>query len=322
MTEAIPVPLVEKSTPRQLVLWAAQCFKDANLFYGHGTDNPHDEAIYLVLRALGLEFDVGEAALDQSLSDAARQQVVELVDKRIQTRTPVAYLVNEAWFFGLAFYVDERVLIPRSPIAELIEQGFSPWLDSSTVKRILDMGTGSACIAIACAVAFPDTSVDAVDSSHAALDVARKNVHRHDLSERIRLIQSDLFEALDGEQYDLIVANLPYVGENELAELPQEYRHEPESGLKAGDTGLEIVKRLLQQAKDHLNADGLLVVEVGNSQQALVNAYPDMPFLWIDFIHGGEGVFIMSRDELVRLQGDNVDRISKTHVMNDYKRET
>lgn len=289
-------------TARQLVLWAAQCFKDAKLFYGHGTDNPHDEAVYLVLCALGIEFDVDEATLDQPVSDGERQQVLELVDKRIQTRTPVAYLVNEAWFFGLPFYVDERVLIPRSPIAELIEESFSPWLDSSTVKRILDMGTGSACIAIACALVFPDSSVDAVDVSHDALDVAQKNVSRHNLSGRVRLIQSDLFEALDTEQYDLIVANLPYVGDIELAELPQEYSYEPESGLKASEGGLEIVKRLLQQAKDHLNPDGLLIVEVGNNQQALVNAYPTTPFLWIDFVHGGEGVFIMSREELVRLQ--------------------
>jgi len=285
-------------TPRQLVQWAEQQFSKAELCYGHGTDNAHDEAIYLVLRALGLEFTVADSILDTSVDDQQRQLVINLVEKRINAKQPVAYLINEAWFAGLAFYVDERVLIPRSSLAELIQEKFSPWLNMSRNSRILDVGTGSGCIAVACAMAFPHATIDAIDICNDALEVARKNIHRHELVDRIHLIQSDLYENINGARYDLIVANLPYVSESEYAQLPEEYKHEPEAGLKADDDGLNIVKRLLMQTKHHLQTDGILVVEVGNSQKTLIDAYPDIPFFWLDFVRGGHGVFLMTAEEV------------------------
>jgi ribosomal protein L3 glutamine methyltransferase len=253
--------------------------------------------VYLVFAALGLPFDAPEAALDAPLEDADIERVRALAETRIRTRKPTAYLVNKAWFVGLEFYVDERVLVPRSPIAELIEQGFAPWLDPPRVRRVLDIGTGSGCIAIACACAFPGAKVDATDISRDALEVAQKNIAAHRLSRRVRTFLADLFPG-SGQRYDLIVANPPYVRRVDLAKLPPEYRHEPRAGLAAGRDGLDVVRRIIAGAADHLESRGILVCEVGAGQAALERAYPELPFCWLEFERGGDGVFLLEAGQL------------------------
>ena len=285
-------------TPRQLIDWASKQFESSNLYYGHGTDNAYDEAVFMVLRSLDIPFDVADKLLNQPLDASAIDKVVALINERIRTRKPAAYLLNEAWFAGLPFFVNEHVLVPRSPFAELIAEQFSPWCDADNVKSILDIGTGSGCIAIASALAFPDAKVDAVDISADALAVARRNIERHELQQRVTLFESDLFDEIKDRQYDLIIANPPYVDDEDMAALPAEYQHEPVVGLHAGQDGLDIVKRILESAADHLTERGVIAVEVGNSQHALSEQYPDVPFLWLEFEHGGEGVFLLTREEL------------------------
>lgn len=285
-------------TIRSTVEAAAGRFAAADLYYGHGTDNAHDEAVYLVFAALGLPFDCPESALDEPLSLAAEARISDLVRQRIELRKPTAYLVNQAWFCGLSFYIDERVLIPRSPIAELIESGFAPWLEAGDVSRILDIGTGSGCIAIACAYAFPQARVDAIDNDCDALAVARRNIDEHNLGTRVEAIASDLFAALGARQYDLIVANPPYVDAEDMANLPPEYRYEPRAGLAAGQRGLDVVNRLLRQARQHLTPGGILILEVGNSQAALEHAWPELPMVWLEFENGGEGVCLIEAASL------------------------
>lgn len=293
-----PARRTRPGTPREFIDWAEQRFRKAALHYGHGTDNPGDEAAYLVLGALNLPFAGGSAALNRPLPEAQRDRLTSLIERRISERKPVAYLINRAWFAGIPFFVDERVLIPRSPIAELIEERFAPWLDERHVKRILDLGTGSGCIAIACAMAFPEARVDATDDSPGALAVARENVSLHGLDARVECIQSDLFARLSGRRYNLIVANLPYVAAKGIAALPAEHRHEPRLAMEGGEDGLDLVRRLLSEAPRHLTADGLLVAEVGACWKQLAKSYPDLPFTWVDFERGGEGVFLLYRRQL------------------------
>ncbi len=277
--------------------WAYSCFNRADVFYGHGQDNGWDEALQLVLSALHLPFDVPDDLFDGRLALSEKQAIIHLIKERLGRRVPVAYLTNSAWFCGLEFYVDERVLIPRSPIGELIQQGFSGLLKNSP-KRILDMCTGSGCIAIACAEQFPEAEVDAVDLSFEALDVAEFNIERHQLTHRVFPIQSDLFTQLPQDQYDLIVANPPYVDQDDIEDMPEEFRHEPMLALEAGEDGLVLVKRILAQAGEYLTKNGVLICEVGNSMVHLIEQYPTVPFKWIEFKLGGDGVFALTKPQL------------------------
>ncbi|MGB5442947.1 MAG: 50S ribosomal protein L3 N(5)-glutamine methyltransferase [Gammaproteobacteria bacterium] len=285
-------------TPRILIHWGAGMFEQAGLAFGHGTDNALDESAALVLHELQIGYDQPDAVLDAELEDADRLRVIALLERRIASRKPAAYLVNEARFAGLSFYVDERVLVPRSPIAELVEAGFAPWIDPRRVHKVLDLCCGSGCIGIACACAFPDARVDMADLSTDALDVADVNIRRHHLEGRVRAMQSNLFSGLKAARYDIIVSNPPYVPRQEVFGLAAEYKHEPALGLVAGSDGLDVVSSILNEAAAYLQDDGILVVEVGDSQQRLVEQYPGVPFLWLEFEYGGEGVFMLESTRL------------------------
>lgn len=290
--------LFEVKTLRDLIHFGAAEFEAASLYYGHGTDNALDESAVLAFFALNETPDYSDERLDQSLTTDSITVVNELFQKRVTTRQPAAYLTHEAWFAGLPFFVNENVLVPRSPFAELIEEQFQPWVVPEKINQILDLCTGSGCIAIACAYAFPNAGVDAADISKAAIEVAEKNKLKHKLESRLNIIESNLFSNLQGRLYDLIVSNPPYVDAEDMANLPDEYRHEPELGLAAGENGLELVIPMLRDAKYHLNPNGVIIVEVGNSEQALVELFPDIPFMWLDFEFGGEGVFMLDANEV------------------------
>ncbi|MGH8613240.1 MAG: 50S ribosomal protein L3 N(5)-glutamine methyltransferase [Gammaproteobacteria bacterium] len=291
-------PLASPATVGDLIEWGEKRLIEAEVFFGHGADCALDEAAFLALTALGLPLATAGAGLKQVVSEKQREQVARLVEQRIETRQPAAYLVHEAWFAGLPFYVDQRVLVPRSPISELIGSRFSPWLSKHEELRILDLGTGSGCIAVACARAFPDSRIDATDVSQDALQVARINLQRHGLEHRIRLHESDVFSALPQHAYDIIVSNPPYVPEPEIKKLPPEYRAEPKLGMGGGADGLQIVRRLLTQSAAYLAETGILIVEVGHQEKGLQQAYPDVPFLWLEFEKGGQGVFLLEASEL------------------------
>lgn len=297
-------------TPRALIHWGADRFDKAGLVYGHGTDNALDEAASLVLYVLEIGYEQPDTVLDTEISAADCERVMALLEQRVQTRKPAAYLMDEAWFAGMPFYVDERVLVPRSPIAELIVARFVPWVDVNRVHNILDIGTGSGCIAMACAAAFPQAQIDATDVSRDALDVARINRQRHGMEERVKLIESDLFSALEGKRYDIIVSNPPYVPREDVLQLAEEYQHEPASGLIAGEDGLDIVVRLLRDAALYLADNGILVVEVGYTHDALQAQYPEVPFIWLDFEQGGTGVLLLQADRLVHYQ-EMFDRVAQ-----------
>lgn len=285
-------------TVEQLIGELAARLASAGLSFGHGTDNPRDDAAEMVFFAAGLRHEQAPHCYAHMLEQAVIDSARGLATRRIKERLPTAYLTRRMWFAGHEFYVDERVLVPRSPIAELIHAQFQPWLEPARVRRVLDIGTGSGCIAIACALAFPAAQVDAADISPDALAVTTLNIARHQLQQRVRAVHSDVFSGVSAARYDLIVSNPPYVSHAEMAELPEEYRYEPELGLRAGHDGLDIVRRILAEAGSHLEAHGLLVVEVGDAELALAAAYPSVPFLWLEFEWGGGGVFVLTAAQL------------------------
>ncbi len=287
----------ELLTVRDYIRWGASRFNDAGLYFGHGTDNAWDEASGLVLHSLHLPWDINPEVLSARLTFEERRQVITVLERRIHERIPAAYIMGEAWFAGLKFKVDERVLVPRSPIAELIENGFEPWLTAEPL-RILDLCTGSGCIGIACAHAFPQAQVDLADISLDALEVAEENIALHGLGDRVRAVHSDLFSALAGQRYDLIVSNPPYVNQDDLSSMPEEYLAEPEIALGSGSDGLDFTRHLLSEARDHLTANGVLIVELGNSWVSLEEVFPCLPFTWLEFERGGHGVFLLTAVDL------------------------
>jgi len=277
--------------------WTMTQFNLANIYFGHGTDNAWDESLSLIAQVLQLPQPMHPDFFNARLTATEKLQLIELMKLRIEQRIPLAYLTNQAWFAGLPFYVDERVLVPRSPFAELLADGFSSWFETPP-QNILDMCTGSACIAIAAAYTFPEASVDAVDISEDALEVAEINIQEHQLSDRVFPIQSDLFSNLQGQQYDLIICNPPYVDAEDMSDLPDEFQHEPELGLAAGNFGLDLVDTILKTAPQHLSHNGWLFVEVGNSLVHIPAVYPDLPLHWVNLEQGGDGIFAINKASL------------------------
>ena len=287
------------TTVRDLLRFAISRFNQANLFFGHGTTNAFDEAAYLILHTLHLPLDRLEPFLDARLLPEEVDAVVEILRRRVEERLPSPYLTHEAWLGDLRFYVDERVIVPRSFIAELLREHLQPWVeDPEAVTSGLDMCTGSGCLAILMALTFPSALIDAVDLSTDALDVARRNVADYGLEDRLSLIQSDLFTALEGRRYDLIVSNPPYVNAPSMQTLPEEYRREPVGALASGEDGLEHVRTILREAPKHLNKGGLLVVEIGHNRDALEEAFPELPFTWLEISAGDEHVFLLTHEQL------------------------
>lgn len=286
-------------TIRDWLRWGTSRFHEAKLFFGHGCDNAHDEAAWLILHALHLPPDRLDPYLDARLTRHERLAVLELLQQRIARRLPAAYLTREAWQAGLRFYVDERVLIPRSYFADLLVEGFAPWVENPyAIECALDLCTGSGCLAILMTHAFPHAQVDAADISSGALEVARRNVADYALQERVRLVQGDLFAKLGKRKYDLIVSNPPYVTAQAMRDLPPEYHHEPENALAAGDDGLDIVRRILSGAKAHLKPHGLLAVEVGHNRDIMEAAFPQLPLTWIDTESGEGKIFLLRKEDL------------------------
>ena len=289
----------ELSTLRDLMRFAVSRFNEAGVFFGHGTDNAWDEAAYLLLHTLHLPVDQLDPYMDARLTGAERSAALKIIRRRIAERLPAAYLTREAWLGDFRFYVDERVIVPRSHIAELLREQFSPWVnDPWAVGRVLDMCTGSGCLAILAAHAFPEATIDAVDLSPDALAVARINVDDYGLGERVRLVESDAFASVSGDRYDIIISNPPYVNAESMASLPEEYRREPQLALASGEDGLDFVRILLENAAQHLNPDGLLVVEIGHNKDELEQAFPKCSFVWLDTSAGDRFVFMLRRKDL------------------------
>ena len=299
---------------RDFVRWGASRFNEAGLFYGHGSDNALDEAVHLVFQTLNLPWDLPESYMDSRLTNDERTKISGLIRQRIEGRKPLAYLVNQAWFCDLPFYVDERVLVPRSPVSELIRNEFQPWLGAVEVNRVMDLCAGSGCIGIAAAHAYPEAQVDLLDISDDALEVAHINIDRHELWGRVQALKSDLFSALDDlpekPKYQLILSNPPYVDDEDMSDMPEEFHHEPELGLAAGDDGLDFARIILATAADYLDDEGLLVLEVGNSWRALQDAYPEVPFIWPEFEAGGHGILTLTAQESRQFQSLFKSRLS------------
>jgi len=298
-------------TITDFVRWGGSLFQQADLYFGHGTDNAFDEAKVLVFYALNMPHNIPDNYWLARLTNHEKHKVTELFQRRIETRKPAAYLTGEAWFAGLKFIVNENTLVPRSPIAELIANRYAPWVDADEVTDVLDLCTGSGCIGIASLQAFPNAAVDLVDISPEALEVAQQNIDQFGLNDFAYAIQSDLFNSLQGKQYDLIVSNPPYVDEIEMNALPEEFKQEPALGLAAGKDGLDLVRRILAEAPQYLKDDGVLIVEVGVSQYFVEQEYPELPLYWFEFEHGGEGVFAIHKAELELFQEELNARVKK-----------
>jgi len=287
-------------TVRDYLRFAVSRFNEAHLFFGHGSSDAYDEAAYLILHTLHLPLDRLEPFLDARLTDSERAEVLNILHRRVEHRIPAAYLTHQAMLGEFSFYVDERVIVPRSFISELLLEQLSPWIaEPEAIASVLDLCTGSGCLAILAAHAFPCASVDAVDLSSAALAVAERNVADYELQDRVSLIESDMFAKLDGKQYDLIISNPPYVDAASVAALPQEYLHEPKLALGSGRDGLDATRIILKHAAQHLTGNGILVVEIGHNRDALEAAYPDLPFTWLDVSAGDEFVFMLHRNDLL-----------------------
>ncbi|WP_139116573.1 50S ribosomal protein L3 N(5)-glutamine methyltransferase [Terasakiispira papahanaumokuakeensis] len=298
MSQSLTAVAQELHSVRDYIRWALTRFNRHQLFYGHGTDNAWDEAVQLVLGALHLPWDTDHSILDARLVQSERETVLNMIERRCSERVPLPYLLGEAWFAGMLFKVDPRVLIPRSPIGELIQHAFQPWIgEENTPERLLDMCTGSGCIGIACAQAFPTAEIVLSDLSADALDVAQENIQLHHMEDRVTTVQSDLFEHIEG-RFDMIVSNPPYVDIHDLSLMPEEFCQEPELALAAGDDGLDLVRLILRDARQYLTDDGLLIVEVGNSDHHLEHLYPEVSFLWLEFSEGGHGVFLLTAAQL------------------------
>lgn len=286
-------------TIRDLLRFAVSQFNKAGLHFGHGSATAYDEAAYLILKTLYLPLDQLEPFLDARVTDSECKKVLEIIERRVKDRIPAAYLTHEAWLGDFSFYVDERVIIPRSFIAELLQTQLAPWItDPDHITAALDLCTGSGCLAILMAHAFENADIDAADISAQALAVAQKNVQDYGLQDRIGLVESDLFSMLQGKRYDLIISNPPYVNAESMQCLPQEYRHEPQNALASGNDGLEATRQILQQAARHLTEDGILIVEIGHNRDALERAFPQLPFTWLETSGGDEFVFLLQREQL------------------------
>ncbi|MDP5239523.1 50S ribosomal protein L3 N(5)-glutamine methyltransferase [Uliginosibacterium sp. 31-16] len=293
-------PLEELVTVRDLIRYATSQFNRAHLFFGHGTTDAFDEAVYLVLHTLHLPIDRLEPFFDACIPTAERAEVLEIIERRVNERIPAAYLTKEAWLGDFRFYVDERVIVPRSFCFELLEEGFEPWIrEPAAVTRALDLCTGSGCLAILLAHHFPNAQIDAIDLSDDALDVASQNVADYGLQDVVRLIKSDVFDALGDERYDLILSNPPYVTEESMQALPDEYLHEPRMALAAGDDGMDIVRRIIGGARRHLSSEGILVVEVGHNRDLVEAAFPQLEFVWLTNASEEEKVFLLRADQLI-----------------------
>lgn len=297
-------------TLRDHIRWAVSRFHAEQLFFGHGTDNAWDEARQLVLGALHLPWEIADSYLDCRLEDDEREHLQTLLQRRIEQRVPTAYLLGQAWFCGLPFIVNDHVLIPRSPIGQLVERRFEPWL-AHAPARILDLCTGSGCIGIACAYEFLDAEVLLADLSFEALEVANRNIEQHGLEDRVYTVQSDGFDGLPKQRFDLIVSNPPYVDAEDFADMPAEFQHEPALGLACGDDGLDLVRRILAQAADHLTEKGSLIVEVGNSQVHVEALYPEVDFTWLEFTEGGHGVFLLAASQCRDHQALFLERLAQ-----------
>lgn len=286
---------------RDLLRFAVSSFNEAGLAFGHGSADAHDEAAYLILHTLHLPIDTLEPYLDATLTPGEIKAVLNVLERRVEQRVPAAYLTHEAWLGEFRFYVDERVIVPRSFIAELLRDQLEPWVEEpEAVSAVLDMCTGSGCLAILAAHAFPNALVDGVDLSPDALDVAQRNVADYGLEEQVELIQSNLFEQIEGRQYDIILSNPPYVDAPSVAALPEEYLHEPGLALGSGEDGLDATREILKRAAAHLNPGGLLIVEIGHNRDALEAAFPDLPFTWLDVAAGDQFVFLLRREDLLQ----------------------
>ncbi len=294
-----PSARLELLTLRDLIRYGVSRLNAAGVALGHGSDNAWDEAVYLVLHALHLPLDTLEPFLDARVLDKERARVLDLIDRRVTERLPAAYLTNEAWLRGHRFYVDQRVIVPRSPIAELLDQGLAPWVaDPAEVGRVLDMCTGSACLAILGALAFPHAQVDAVDVSSDALEVARRNVEDYGLEDRLALHQSNLFESLPAQRYDVIICNPPYVNSGSMDVLPEEYRHEPQLALAGGADGMDLVRRILETAPRYLSENGVLVLEIGHERPFFEAAFPELSPMWLDTEQASDQILLFTREQL------------------------